>query len=538
MEFYVVDELKELDGLVDVIAVRGVSWNDWWRFETLYYAHYVDAQGAVQQIGGLKIAKVDHEYGGTNGSRTPLKSKFSRLGNQYVSLGQDESYYKRLRDLLGPSKSKAALKSLGDLAISPQRFTQFHAETVVSESLLRSVSSVTVRGVYAKIIQGNDQPTAFDFTFSKSTKNPFVADRQVSLGFRVVPDSMPPTNIHVLIGRNGSGKTTLLRSMARSMIGSPFERQDDGAFHSAIEGVDGQFANLVYVAFSAFDEVEVPVRDNPSSYNVPYSYIGLQYLADKLPLDATENPKARKSTRPASELADVFATSAWTIITGKSMALWRGALDILEADPNFAAADVSQLADDTLLDKLEEKSFKAAARVLYTERLSSGHRIVLLTITRLVETVSERTLVLLDEPEGHLHPPLLSAFVRALSGLLKARNGLAIVATHSPVILQEAPRSCVYSINRSGDVQTAERPSLETFGENVGTLTHAVFGLEVLATGFSQLLRDAATGAQSYELVSTAFHDELGFEARALIRTWLAQTSPQTANAEEVVWPD
>jgi predicted ATP-dependent endonuclease of OLD family len=64
-------------------------------------------------------------------------------------------------------------------------------------------------------------------------------------------------------------------------------------------------------------------------------------------------------------------------------------------------------------------------------KLSSGHKVVLLTTTRLVETVEERTLVLLDEPEAHLHPPLLAAFVRALSDLLINRNGVAIIATPS-----------------------------------------------------------------------------------------------------------
>jgi predicted ATP-dependent endonuclease of OLD family len=72
--------------------------------------------------------------------------------------------------------------------------------------------------------------------------------------------------------------------------------------------------------------------------------------------------------------------------------------------------------------------------------LSSGHKIVLLTMTRLVELVEQRTLVLIDEPEAHLHPPLLSSFVRALSALLKRRNAVAIIATHSPVVLQETPR--------------------------------------------------------------------------------------------------
>lgn len=42
--------------------------------------------------------------------------------------------------------------------------------------------------------------------------------------------------------------------------------------------------------------------------------------------------------------------------------------------------------------------------------MSSGHAIVLLTITRLVETVEEKTLVLLDEPESHLPSIIISIY--------------------------------------------------------------------------------------------------------------------------------
>jgi len=91
-------------------------------------------------------------------------------------------------------------------------------------------------------------------------------------------------------------------------------------------------------------------------------------------------------------------------------------------------------------------------------RMSSGHAIVLLTITKLVETVEEKTLLLIDEPESHLHPPLLSAFTRALSDLLVNRNGVAIIATHSPVVLQEVPKSCVSILRRTGRITTIEQP--------------------------------------------------------------------------------
>ena len=143
---------------------------------------------------------------------------------------------------------------------------------------------------------------------------------------------------------------------------------------------------------------------------------------------------------------------------------------------------------------------------------------MLLAITRLVETVEERTLVIIDEPEAHLHPPLLSAFVRSLSDLLVDRNGVAILATHSPVVLQEVPRSCVWKVRRHGSVTNIQRPEIETFGENVGVLTREVFGLEVADSGFHHLRSKAVQTLGSYEAVVRAFDGQLGGEARALVR--------------------
>ena len=105
---------------------------------------------------------------------------------------------------------------------------------------------------------------------------------------------------------------------------------------------------------------------------------------------------------------------------------------------------------------VSEEHVGRKARQIY-RGLSSGHKIVLLSITKLVENMEEKTLVLMDEPEAHLHPPLLAAFVRALSDLLINRNGVAIIATHSPVVLQEVPRSCVWKIVRHGRAEGEER---------------------------------------------------------------------------------
>lgn len=132
--------------------------------------------------------------------------------------------------------------------------------------------------------------------------------------------------------------------------------------------------------------------------------------------------------------------------------------------------------------------------------------------------------MLLEEPEGHLHPPLLSAFVRAVTDLLIKRNGVGIVATHSPVVLQEVPRSCVTVLHRTGNFVVAERPAIETFGENVGVLTHAVFGLEVTTAGFHQMLRRVVEDERlSYEEVLDRFGGQLGSEARTIVSALISE---------------
>ena len=162
--------------------------------------------------------------------------------------------------------------------------------------------------------------------------------------------------------------------------------------------------------------------------------------------------------------------------------------------------------------------------------MSSGHSIVLLTITKLVDMVEEKTLVLLDEPESHLHPPLLSAFTRALSDLLHARNGVAIVATHSPVVLQEVPRSCVWKMTRIRAEGRSDRPERETFGENVGILTREIFGLEVSKSGFHEMMLRAVDGGQSFESIVSEYKGQLGAEARAIVLSLIAARESREAS--------
>jgi len=359
--------------------------------------------------------------------------------------------------------------------------------------------------------RGGARLSRYDFSYTapkpaRSRINP------VRLEFEVEPESEPPTNIYVLIGRNGVGKTRLLNGMTRALVGAESEDEDVGSFEGTTEDLldERLFANLVSVTFSAFDPFgPLPSRQDKSS-GIQYAYIGLRRTG--LGEDGKPHPP-----RTPDQLSSVFGSSVWLCRQGARASRWRRALEMLEADPIFKDAEVASLADNDL----PEKEFRTRARTLFG-KLSSGHKIVLLTITRLVETVEERTLVLLDEPEAHLHPPLLSAFVRALSDLLINRNGVGIIATHSPVVLQEVPKNCVWKVRRTNVRVEADRPEIETFGENVGVLTREIFGLEVTDSGFHKMLRDAVSDHDSYDEIVERFGRELGGEAKAIVRALIA----------------
>ncbi len=487
-------------------------WDDWGKYRTQFRLIVFDEDGNRLEPGDVKIGEVDLRPAGeiAPGFRSPtLAGSFDQLDERHFSLGQGETYYETLNQC-SPRLRDSVLRGLNDCALDINRFESRQGEDVMRESLLRDVAAENVRTRLHRLALGDATLTKFLFSFDMPSWDS--ARPPVELTFRIRPHSNPPTNVHVLIGRNGVGKSQCMRSLARAILhlDSPDEpngvlrqlKEKSSASPWASEDPDWRFAGMVFVSFSAFDEFDIPKAD---TQGVKMTIVGLGMSSEG------EEPE-RQSTKSRDDLNDDFLQSFKSCRQGLRADRLRSALLTLSNDPLFEEADVVSLLESSSVNWEEE------ARALYG-RLSSGHAVVLLTITRLVEFVDERTLVLLDEPEGHLHPPLLSAFIRSLADLLIRRNGVAIIATHSPVVLQEVPRSCVWKLRRNGVIVNAERPDIETFGENVGILTREIFGLEVMNSGFHKLLKDAAELENlTYEEILARFDGQLGAEARAIVR--------------------
>ncbi len=477
------------------VYLRSDKWNDF-GYTTLYGVIFVDDKGIKHRIGGVRIAYVDIKQG-----TRPLEvgTNFNRLEDNFFSLGTSDEYYENL-NRIGEKIRNEILEGLNDIAKHDVFFKNAIVENVTRTSLLRNISQKTVTGQFRRIANGGARLTEYKFQYlsPKTTGN-----NEYSLSFEVLPESSPPTNIHAIIGKNGVGKTRLLNNMINSLIDPSTKQYGDFITEGQQQG-QNIFANLVSITFSAFDETEFRQEQIDKAKEIQYYYIGLK----RIPQAAERNPIPKSTTILRNE----FLESLKACKIEPKRGLWKEAIKILEFDTIFKDSEVKGLIDI----EAESKEYKTLGADIF-KRLSSGHKIILLTITRLIETVQEKTLVLIDEPEAHLHPPLLSAFVRTLSDLLIKTNGVAIIATHSPVILQEIPKSCAWKLRRVGVNTVCERLAIESFGENVGILTNEVFGLEVTTSGFYKMLADQVKEGKSYKEIISYFGDQLGMEARAIL---------------------
>lgn len=484
------------------------NWNDWWEYKTLYQLYYKDSAKEAEYIGGIKIGQTEMDK---DQMRPNLDEEFDYLEDEFFSIGEDNYYYENLNKL-GDAIRDQLLESLRDIMFDDSIYKSIKNLSVTSRSLLRDKYSSTM-DVFKELAKGNSLLSNYSFEFHY--KNDFNDEVNV-LEFISTPNSTPPTNVQAIIGRNGVGKTRLINKLLFSIMNETSTSLIKSNIH--MKHNEKIFENIMYISFSAFDGTEYIDNTKKTTKRPAYSYIGLK----------KKGKNKNVINKDTEDLRDELVDSIWKCrkIPSKRARLER-AFSELNVDPMFSQSGFSELLEISEEEKYKielheqkesvKNTFREKASTLCS-KFSSGHSIVLLTICRLVEEMEEKTLVLLDEPESHLHPPLLSTFVRILSNLLVNRNGLGIIATHSPVILQEIPKECAYILDRNGISMDFHRPIIETYGENINILTKEVFSYELTNSGFHASLVEVAKQYDTYEGALKYFNGKLGLEARAILK--------------------
>lgn len=506
------------------------SWDDY-TFKTTFSLTFKSFKGEeigmidIYEIGNVKIGYQNQEANSWTYHKIP--KEFNYLGGEFFSLAESPEFYENLYNI-DPKLCLDVLGSLNSVVLWSYVTLMGVDEKVLNISLMRDVNINTIYGQFDRIVKGHLTKEKFNFDFVRDASHNLSG---LKLSFKVDHQSLPASNVHAIIGRNGLGKTTLLNEMVNSLAGlkKPEHAYFQVSDHLRIQ--ENYFSTVVSVSFSAFDPFRPPEEQSDQKKGTCYYYIGLKLssleINDYFP---AKKPKIYKGAiakgfsldeikdgelTTISYLRTKYANSVTRCFSNSyKKELWIQSIKELESDYNFRDLNLTLLAEMG-----SDEAFVECIRKM--KSMSSGHLVVFMTISRLVEVLQDKSLVIFDEPEAHLHPPLLSAFIRTLSGLLTQLNGVAILATHSPVVLQEVPRNCSWVLRRFGDVMDYNRPLIETFAEDVGVITKEVFQLEAERSGFVELFKEKVNQNLTYEEILRDFSGNIGYEGKALLRSMI-----------------
>ncbi|WAT31832.1 AAA family ATPase [Pseudomonas sp. GXZC] len=151
--------------------------------------------------------------------------------------------------------------------------------------------------------------------------------------------------------------------------------------------------------------------------------------------------------------------------------------------------------------------------------LSSGQKMYFRFATHFLTVASQGMLVIIDEPETHLHPNLITEFMDLLYLVLEATSSVAIIATHSAYVVREAPAHCVHVI-KSDENQTVrtETVYMNTLGASVTSLSNTVFGDSLVESFHSKIATYIAESSLTLDEIIDQYSDTLSMEMLVKIR--------------------
>ncbi|MEH6565489.1 MAG: AAA family ATPase [Halopseudomonas sp.] len=460
------------------VLLSKIDWDDY-SYSTKFFVEFFVA-GKSTDLGAVKIMSTDLDDGSDLANRksntvTKLPGDFQELSDEYFSLGQELEYYRELSNL-AVSDSEEILKGLRDCATFCKPSEKVRTHKAFWDSLIRGSEAKKCLEEGEKYYRKIDKKSKIEFSYkSKVFKN---AESKLDFVFDI--DSSLPSTVNVLIGRNGSGKTRLLSKLSEDIVSG----SDDRVFSPSRPLI----SRVVAISYSAFDNFKIPAVSESGGKD--YRYIGMRKRSEH------EEYKIKTNEDHWEDISNAIS-----IISDKAL--------IAEIERFIAVSMFEQVFNVQDLTALEP----------VFNQMSSGQKISLSIICQLLAFLEDDSLVLFDEPENHLHPGLLWSMMVSFDKVLKIKKSFAIVATHSPLILQQVPSEYVNVVNRYGSVITAEKLSTETFGENLQAIMERVFGFVDLEYDYKSIFASLLDSGFTKENIEKLFFNGLSLQARTVLST-------------------
>lgn len=473
------------------VLVFNSGWNDF-SVQTWYELFWYGNDDFRSHIGTVKVlakAEKTREEIENTGYKTKdyIPTEFYTLKGYGVSLGQTSKYYDNIKKLF-PDDYMNVLWALQDCAIYPHceeeycNHRQFH-------SLIRESEAEKLLREEKFLIKGLNVHDWYRFTFSYKPK---YSDQFINLDFDFTQNGGIQKRLYAIIGENGVGKTQMLSSFPLL-----FAAKSKEAFVPHLPIV----SRVLTVSTSIFDDIEMSVI----SESFTYDFCGLRFH------DITANQdKAtvmqRHILEAVHEIEKYDRTQQAADILGKFL-------------PNVIM-DVLFRTNNNILEFNKTQLFNILGK------LSSGESNLVVTFCDIIAKLRQDTLLLIDEPETHLHPKAITRMMNALYKLLEDFKSYAIVATHSSLVVREVMADHVYVIKRNGDVPIVGKIQKESFGANLETLSEEIFGARADDSYYYKQISELVYYGQSYEKILSVVSSE-GVEPNFNMRLFIKNILPK-----------
>lgn len=432
-------------------------WDDYGH-KTSFQLCYVNQDGYKSPIGKVKICKKKKDN-----TLDVIPKSFTTLDLDYCSLGQDTFYYSNIKKVLGDD-TMAFLYAMKDAAAYSRISDDFENDLGFRHSLLRDNSADTALNLGHYVLAGFDPDDRVNFTYKTRLAYAPDFDFNIKFDFGKINQEDNFNRVIAIIGENGVGKTSLLSNLAKSISN---QQKDCFIPHHPL------FTKVVAASYSMFDRF----------YNIDARAFNFEYCGMHNNKGGLMNPEQLKERHKRN------AETINALNRGQNLKKFLGKIlpnDMLEG----------------LFEEDFETKFKYDVYEDYYSKMSSGQTMLTNLIIDITANVRSNCLIMIDEPEVHLHPNAITQIINVVNLVCERFSSCCIMATHSPLVIQSLLSRNVLIMERDIDgMPIVRQMRVESLGENLTTINEEIFSNGQRDKYYKRLIKKAVEGKDSMDQV-------------------------------------